>query len=319
MLRNHDLNLLPIFDILMREQHLSKAAERLNMSQPAVSNALKRLRLGFDDELFVRTGRGLKPTQRAYDLHTQIAPALMQIRSSFEEQDFSAETFSRTIDVSMNHAVEHIWGPALMDQARSKAPNLKWKVHPDYLDDIPGRLKDGRLGYAVEYTSIPEEHYDSLLLLRESLTLICATDHPCALTGVSLEEFQTLAQVSLVRRSGMVRSQNSRRTTPLEFLLGNALPARNIALQMSSFVSIPPVVAATDLIAVVPTRLARPFVDAGELASHNLPFDYPEIEVRLYWHKSRNTDPGHEWLVELLAQSAATISETQNLQGQLAD
>ncbi|WP_170786855.1 LysR substrate-binding domain-containing protein [Ruegeria lacuscaerulensis] len=312
MLRNHDLNLLPVFDILMREQHLSKAAERLNMSQPAVSNALKRLRQGFDDELFVRTGRGLKPTQRALDLHAKVAPALVQIRSSFEDQEFSAETFSRTIDVSMNHAVEHIWGPVLMREARKQAPNLKWRVHPDYLDEIPVRLKDGRLGYAVDYTPMPEDHFDSLLILRESLTLISAADHPCAKTGVSLEEFQTLAHVSLVRRFGIVRSQNSRRTTPLEFLLGNSLPARNIALQMSSFVSIPEVVAATDLIAVVPTRLARPLVDAGSLVSHNLPFDYPEIEVRLYWHKSRNTDPGHGWLVDLLARSAATLAETNN-------
>jgi DNA-binding transcriptional LysR family regulator len=310
MLRNYDLNLLPIFDVLMREQHLSKAAERLNMSQPAVSNALKRLRLGFDDELFVRTGRGIKPTQRAFELHEQIAPALGQIRSSFEDQEFSAETFSRTINVSMNHAVEHIWGPALMNAARRQAPNLKWKVHPDYLDDIPGRLKDGRLDFAVEYTPMPEDHYDSLLLLRESLTLISSVDHPCALSGISLEEFQTLAQVSLVRRSGMVRDQNSRRTTPLEFLLGSSLPHRNIALQMSSFVSIPPVVAATDLIAVVPTRLARPLVDAGKLISHNLPFEYSDIEVRLYWHKSRNTDQGHEWVVNLLARSAATLTET---------
>lgn len=312
MLRNHDLNLLPIFDSLMREQHLSKAAERLNMSQPAVSNALKRLRQGFDDELFVRTGRGLKPTRRALELHAQIAPALGQIRGSFEQQDFSAETFARTIDVSMNHAVEHIWGPVLMQETRSLAPNLKWKFHPDILDDIPGRLKDGSLDYAVEYSDMPQDQFDSILLLRETLVLICASDNPCAQSGVSLEQFQTVPQVSLVRRSGPLRNQNSRRTTPLEFLLGAALPHRNIALQMSSFVSIPQVVADTDLIAVVPERLARPLIDAGRLAPLKLPFDYDEIEVRLFWHKSRNTDPGHIWLTDLLAQTASSVNDADS-------
>ncbi len=311
MLRNHDLNLLPIFDSLMQEQHLSKAAERLNMSQPAVSNALKRLRLGFEDDLFVRTGRGLRPTQRAIELHAQIAPALGLIRSGIEGQAFSAATFSRTIDISMNHAVEHLWASVFMHAARKRAPNLKWKIHPDYLDDIPTRLKDGRLSYAFDYTGLPEDHFDSLSLLQESLTLICATDHPCAQTGISLEQFQTLPQVSLVRRSGVLRSQNSRRTTPLEFIMGSALPARNIVMQMSSFVSMPQVVAETDLIAVIPSRLAHPLVGAGKLTTLELPFESPNIEMSLYWHKSRTTDPGHSWLTDLIAQSARSLNEAQ--------
>lgn len=309
MLRNHDLNLLPIFDTLMQEQHLSKAAERLNMSQPAVSNALKRLRMGFDDELFVRTGRGLKPTQRAIEIYAEVAPALEMIRHSFQGPEFSASTFSRTVDVSMNHAVEHIWGPVLLRESRKRAPNLKWKVHPDYLDDITGRLKDGRLGYAVEYSYMPEDQFDSLLLIRESLTLICAPSHPCARTGMSLDQFQAMPQASLMRRHGLVRSQNSRRTTPLESLLGSALPSRNIAAQMSSFVSIPEIVAQTDLIAVVPGRLAQPLIDDGRLVTLALPFDRAEIEVRLYWHKSRNSDSGHEWLVEMLSETAKHLNE----------
>lgn len=309
MLRNHDLNLLPIFDTLMQEQHLSRAAERLNMSQPAVSNALKRLRMGFDDELFVRTGRGLKPTQRAIEIYAQVAPALGLIRNSFEENEFSAATFSRTVDISMNHAVEHLWGPTLMREVRRRAPNLKWKVHPDYMDDIPGRLKDGRLGYAVEYTDMPADQFDSLLLIREKLTLICASGHPCEKARISMDEFQDLPQVSLMRRHGLVRSQNSRRTTPLEFLLGNALPPRNIAVQMSSFVSIPEVVAETDLIAVVPSRLAQPLIESGQLVSLDLPFDLTEIEVRLYWHKSRNSDAGHQWLIEMLTDTAIGLDD----------
>jgi len=307
MLRNHDLNLLPIFDSLMQEKHLSKAAERLNMSQPAVSNALKRLRMAFADELFVRTGRGLKPTQRASELHALVAPALRQIRESFEDQDFSSTSFSRTIDISMNHAVEHVWGAVLMQEARNKAPNLKWKIHPDYLEDIPTRLKDGRLSYAVDYTPMPEDHFESLLLLRETLSLICANNHPCAHSGVTMEQFESLPQVSLVRRAGLIRYQNSRRATPLEFLLGSALPQRNIVVQMASFVSIPDIVAVTDLIAVVPSRLVRPLSKEGKLRCLNLPFDCPEIEVRLFWHKSRNDDPGHNWLSELLVSTAAGL------------
>ena len=311
MLRNHDLNLLPVFATLMQEMHLSKAAERLNMSQPAVSNALKRLRHEFGDELFVRTGRGLSPTQRAIDLYGRIAPALGLVRDSFEEQPSFDDTFSRTVEISMNHAVEHIWSHILMQEARKRAPNTIWKIHNDNMDDIPARLKDGRLSFAVEYTSLPDDQYSSMPLITEDLTLICASNHPQIKGSISLNQFGALPHVSLIRRSRLVRAQNNRRATPLEYLLGSSLPERRIVLQMSSFVSIPEVVATTDLIAVVPSRIASPLVNEGRLQSLPLPFDAPEIQVRLYWHKSRDSDPGHMWLAQLL-ETAAQVLETSD-------
>lgn len=307
MLRNHDLNLLPVFVTLMQEMHLSKAAERLNMSQPAVSNALKRLRHEFGDELFVRTGRGLSPTQRAIDLHSRIAPALGLVRDSFEEQPTFDDTFSRTIEISMNHAVEHIWSHVLMKEARQRAPNAIWKFHGDYMEDISTRLKDGRLSFAVEYTRLPDDQFSSIPLITEDLTLICAKDHPQINGDISLEQFGALPHVSLIRRSRLVRAQNNRRATPLEYLLGSSLPDRKIMLQMSSFVSIPEVVAATDLIAVVPSRIAAPMVEAGALQALPLPFEVPEIDVRLYWHKSRDSDPGHMWIVQILEDAANAL------------
>lgn len=307
MLRNHDLNLLPVFDALMQEQQLSRAAERLHMSQPAVSNALKRLRMGFGDELFVRTGRGLKPTQRAEELHAIVTPALGLIRQSFEDQAFEPQALSRTIDISMNPAVEYVIGAPMMHAVRQQAPNLHLRIHPDYAEDIPIRLKDGRLNYAVEYSTLPEDHFMSRVLIREKLYLVCAADHPQIDGQVTLEQYETLPHVSLVRRSNLVRAQNGRRTTPLEFLLGGSLPNRNIALQMSSFVSVPSVVATTDLIAVLPGQLVDPLVGEGRLQCLPLPFDCPELELRLFWHKSKNSDPSHAWLVDLLADAAVGL------------
>lgn len=305
MLRNHDLNLLPIFDALMREQHLSRAAERLNMSQPAVSNALKRLRMGFEDDLFVRTGRGLKPTQRAIELHERIAPALGDIRESFEDRGPDPATYSRTLTIALNHAAEYLWGALMLQAMRSKAPNVRLKLYPDYLDDVPARLKDGQLSYALDYSPLPEDHFGSHVLAREELTLICAADHSHADRTIDITAFETLPQVSLLRRSEWVRSQNSRRYTPLEYLMGDALPKRNIVAQMSSFLSIPDVVARTDLIAVVPRRLAEPLIQTGALRCHDLPFHCPDVEMRLLWHKSRNSDPSHAWVLDLLAERAA--------------
>ncbi|WP_422049776.1 LysR substrate-binding domain-containing protein [Shimia sp.] len=304
MLRNHDLNLLPIFEALMREQHLSRAAERLNMSQPAVSNALKRLRLEFEDDLFVRTARGLKPTQRALELHERIQPALVSILDGFEDRGFEADTFSRTITIAMNHAVEYLWGGALLQAIRAQAPMAKLKVHPDYSDDVPTQLKAGHLNYAVDYNPLPEDQFCSIALAHEKLTLICSADHPKANSGFDIADFETLPQASLLRRSEWIRSKNSRRHTPLEYLMGEELPNRNVVVQVASFLSIPSIVASTDLIAVVPQQLADPLLQTGALCAHDLPFECPDVVLHLFWHKSRNSDPSHIWLLDLLKDRA---------------
>jgi DNA-binding transcriptional LysR family regulator len=307
MLRNQDLNLLPIFDALIREQQLSRAAEKLSMSQPAVSNALKRLRLSFKDDLFVRTGRGLQPTQRALELHSMISPALGMIRQGFDDQDFEPMTFDRAIDISMNVAAEPIWLPSLMEELRAHAPNLVLQVHPAHLSDIPGRLKDGRLSYALEYLPLPPDHFDSKLVIQEDLMVICSATHPVLKDRITLQQFETLPQVSLVPRSSLIPQQNSRRGTPIEQILGRDLPPRNVLCHVSSFSAIPTIVAVTDLIAVVPGRLAQPLIDTGQLRSFDVPFPCPKLTIRLYWHKSRSSDPSHAWFIQQIENSAKNL------------
>lgn len=307
MLRNHDLNLLPVFDALMREQHLSRAAERLNMSQSAVSNALKRLRLGLEDDLFVRTWRGLKPTERAIDLHQRIAPALQEIRDSIEIRDFDPSTFSRTVSISMISAAEYLWADILLPTLRESAPNARFKIQTDYIEDIPAQLTDGHLTYALDYKPLPDDKFGSHVLMREELALICAPDHPNVETGITMEDFERLPQASLVRRSEWMHARSGRRTTPLEYLMGDALPNRNVVVQMSSFLPMPSVVAKSDLIAVVPLRFARPLLDAGTLCRLGLPFDCPDVEMRLLWHKSRDSDPSHTWLLNQIIEQSAKV------------
>jgi DNA-binding transcriptional LysR family regulator len=164
MLRNQDLNLLPIFDALVRERQLSRAAEALSMSQPAVSNALKRLRLSFKDDLFVRTRQGLVPTERALELHALIGPALNLVQRSFESELFDPLTSDRVINISMNTTMETLFLADFIKPLRQAAPQLRFRFFPDYLPEIPARLKDGRLNYAVEYIPLPEDKFDSVVL-----------------------------------------------------------------------------------------------------------------------------------------------------------
>lgn len=298
MLRNQDLNLLPIFDALIQERQLSRAAEKLCMSQPAVSNALKRLRLTFKDDLFVRTRSGLVPTERALELHELVSPALALIGQSLDSGVFDPIESERLINISINTTAETLFFARFAEQIRPLAPKIRFQLVPDYLPEIPARLKDGRLNYAIEFAPLPPESYDSLPLYQETLVAVCAPDHPTLTSNaITLEEYKTLKHVSITPRSSFTPAENARALTPVEQVVGKELPDRKIAMSVTNILSIPEIVAATDLIGTVGRAVAAPFVEKGILRELQLPFGSTNYDIALYWHKSRATDPLHKWLV----------------------
>lgn len=297
-LRAVDLNLLPIFDVLITEQHLSRAAERLAMSQPAVSNALKRLRHCFNDELFVRTARGLKPTPRAMDLHASFQPALAMIQAGCVDIPFQPSESHQCLKMTMNAATEYLLMPMLAPWLSLQAPHMQLKIFPDYLDDIPRLLKEGGLDFAVDFIEHDPDQFHHIVLAEEALTVICAKQHHVIDGAISLEEFETLPQVTVTPRSNLPQGQDKRKGTPIEQLMGRDVPQRFLSMYVSSFVAIPDIVAQSQLIAVVPSRLVRESYLHDRLQCLPLPFDYPAAKIRLFWHKSRQTDPGHRWFRE---------------------
>lgn len=307
-LRALDLNLLPVFDALMREQHLSRAAEHLAMSQPAVSNALKRLRQTFNDDLFVRTAQGLKPTARAQELQQAIQPALRLIQTGCMESNFDPRTSQQTLQISLNSAAEYLIAPLIYTWLQAEAPHIKLQLQPDYLDDIPARLKEGRLDFALDYVGFGDEQFQSLKLIEEDLVVICRENHPKLNSQITLEQFKTLPQVSLIPRSSLAHKQSHLRGTPIEQLMGKNLPPRNLIMHVSSFVSIPSIIAQSDLIAVVPKQIAqqfnqsqRPNQQHAVLQCLALPFSYPQVDIQLIWHKSREHDMAHKWARERMS------------------
>ena len=268
------------------------------MSQPAVSNALKRLRLSFGDALFVRTRTGLVPTERALQLHALIAPALDLVKQSYDKDTFDPSASDRLINISMNSTIENLVLASFIRPLRSAAPFLRFRVYPDQLPNIPARLREGRLQYAIEYVKLPPEHYDSLLLSKDKLSVVCATDHPILKSRISLKQYQNLPHLAVSPRSSMHLSENSGELTPVEQILGANLPTRNVAMHVTSLLSIPSIVAATDLIATLGDAVSRPWVDRREVKVLKPPFDIEEYELRLYWHKSRTNDACHLWLVD---------------------
>ncbi|WP_430461728.1 LysR substrate-binding domain-containing protein [Thalassolituus sp. LLYu03] len=292
-LRHLDLNLLPVFAALMEEQHLTRAAERLFLSQPAVSNALKRLRLQLADDLFVRTATGLKPTPRAMQLYAKVRDGLELIEQGWaQQQSFDPVNGRQTFRISANGAVEFMAAPWLMRELRQRAPGIALMIETDQTDDIGPRLQDGRLDLAIDYIDQPQPGLNHQPLVTEPLVVIAARRHPQFSPELTFDAFRSLDHVSLLPRN--------RQGTPIEQLMGHKELKRSVKLWVSSFVAIPPVVANTDLIAVVPQRLAQQAPWADALQQAPLPFDCPPVALQLIWHQSRERDQAHLWLREQL-------------------
>ena len=314
-LRALDLNLLPVFDALMREQHLSRAAEQLAMSQPAVSNALKRLRQTFNDDLFVRTAKGLKPTTRAQELQQAIQPALRLIQAGCIESNFDPGSSEQTLQISLNSATEYLIAPLIHKWLQAEAPNIKLQLQPDYLDDIPAQLKEGRLDFALDYVGFGDQQFQSLVMSEEDLVIICRADHPQLNGKITLKQYETLPQVSLTPRSSLAHKQSHLRGTPIEQLMGKDLPSRNLTMLVSSFVSIPSIITQSDLIAIVPKRIAQNFNRRQQtnkeatLQCIALPFSYPKVCIQLLWHKSREHDTAHQWVRERMTKLIQFLPE----------
>lgn len=300
-LRSMDLNLLPIFNALMQEQHLSHAASQLAMSQPAVSNALKRLRQSFNDDLFVRTAHGLKPTPRANEIQQHLQAALQQIQQAYSPALFDPQSSEKSLKITMNAATEYLLSPLLIGWLRKTAPNMQLQLYPDHLADIPQQLKSGQLDYALDYIPFDTVQFNHAILSHEPLAVIiskCSAAKNLTNSQLSLQQFEQLPQITLVARTSPNQGNQQLNGSPIEQLLGTAMPQRNIAMAVSSFVAIPNIVANSDLIAIVPERLAKKNQNSNELLCIPLPFECPPVAMYLQWHKSRDKDPVHQWFLK---------------------
>ncbi len=289
-LRSIDLNLIPVFDAIFTEGNLTRAADRLAMSQPAMSNALARLRAAVDDPLFIRTARGMIPTPRARQMAGQIRQALNLIQTTLERNtDFDFALSDRTFSIAVEDYGEAVITPPLMDWLSRVAPAIQMKIWPGRSRAVREELKSGAVDLAVDYFRLDGQGFSSTHLMTDELVSMVRKDHPLIGETLNLEQYVTLPHVVLAQNAPMVDRELAKRGL-----------TRKRALQVPHFISMPLIVKSTDFICTLPRRMASVYMEHFPVKMMASPIVFPKIPIYLVWSEAVGSDPGHAWLRDSL-------------------
>lgn len=286
---NFDLNLLRIFDALMREQNVSRAAERLALSQPAVSNALGRLRQLLDDPLLVRVGRRMQPTPRALALEAPIRSALRQIEQSLAAGEaFDPSDSRQRFSIAVTDYVELVCMPRLLERLSHRAPGIGLDIR-HLGPGLPAEALDkGELDLVLgRFEEIPAR-FARRHWMSETLQLALRQGHPLVHGGLDLETFLGLRHLWV--HGGQTRGM-------VDQWLGEQGLSRQILYTTPNYLQAAHIVAGSELAAVLPTALARHFAALLPLQLFDLPFHLGPFHLEIVSPAQRQRDAALQWLI----------------------
>ena len=288
-LRNIDLNLLTIFDAIMAERSMTRAAARLAMTQPALSNALGRLRRTLDDPLFTRTSTGMTPTPRASSMAGPVREALDLVQRSLREpSEFDFRSAERRFTLAMSDYAEAVLMPRFVDWMARAAPGISLEIRPGAATDFVESLREGEVDLAADYVAWQRRGFRREHLFDESFLSLVREDHPEVGDRLNLKQFLGLSHVVLTPRPD--------RVPLLEALLRERGLTRKAALRVPHLLSMPLVVSQSDFVCTLPARMAREFADQFRLKTLQTPIKLAPLRVFQIWHSRMDNDPAHRWL-----------------------
>lgn len=298
-LRSLDLNLLLAFDAVMAERNVTRAAERVGLSQPALSNALTRLRGHLKDDLFIRSPEGMRPTPRALELATPIHEALASLEHALDPVRFDPMESTRTFRMATNDYVAAVLMPAVMKRLARVAPNVDVRLLP-----IGGRMLEVLDTQEADFgcTSVGElpDRFEAREIVEDSYVVLLRSDHPLAEARMTLQAYAKATHILVTPRGdprGFVDTALAQRGL-----------TRRLGLTVNQFAAAPAIVAATDMIATIPKRAADLFGPPFGLIQRPCPVPAPRdmTVVSLVWNRRLGKHPAFSWFAETMAQACAT-------------
>jgi DNA-binding transcriptional LysR family regulator len=283
------LNQLRLVDALARNSNLGEAAEEIGLTQSAASHALARLREELHDPIFIRTSEGMRPTAYGIRLAASVRDALEALRAGLDRHpEFEARTSTRTFNVIMSDVSQMLYLPRLLSRIVAEAPGVTLRVHP-----LPAKaphlvLESGEVDLAVGAFSRLIAGCRQKRLYREQYVCVVRRDHPQFTGGMTVEAFCSVPQ-AVVDPRGYVHER-------LDRWLTQQKARRSVKLQVPYFMSLPLVIAQSDLLVVMAGRVAKAYAEMLPIKIMAPPVKLPTYDPRLFWHERFHRDPANRWL-----------------------
>jgi len=293
-----DLPLLRSFCVLIAEESVSRAADRMGIGQPAMSHALARLRDALDDPLLVRSQHRMVPTAKALELHEVVKDILARIDRLRAPQQFDPLTTPMQFTMTATEFVEYEIFPRLMQRLAIEGPAVSILVRQPHPERAMGWLETGEIDFRLGSTEKAPPALRGRPLFWDRLVSIVRHGHPALDHPITTERYVELPHV---RPEIEGRSRSERAVDDAMAAMHRKL---RLSLRVRNYLTVPHVVAQSDLAAIVPSRLACAFAEVLPLTIFETPLKLPTIQYSIYWHDRTHGSPGHRWLRRLIADVA---------------
>ena len=298
-IKDTDLNLFIAFDVIYTEKNLTKSGQVLGITQPAVSNALARLRDLFNDELFIRTSRGMIPTPVANQLIGDIRNALSLIQNTISvSEKFDPSTAEMTFKISIGDTSEYRLLPLLIKELAEMAPKVKVETYLTARKDAPRELASGAIDFSIDPPLQSDQHLKHEKIYQEDYVMIVREDHPILKKQkITIEDYLELSHIHISnRKTGMGH---------VDMTLYKLGLTRDIYLRAQHFLVAPYIVEQSDM-AITTTK---GFAVDRNLAWRELPFDIDPLVLHLYWHENNDNESSSKWMRDLMLKTYGKLQQ----------
>jgi DNA-binding transcriptional LysR family regulator len=294
-LATFDLNLLLVFEAILRERSVTRAAEHLSLSQPAMSHALNRLRWLLKDQLFVRTPAGMMPTPRAKQLALPVRKALDELQLALQPETFDPSTAERWFTIAINNYAAVVLTGPIVAECKALAPHLRLSLRPSGTLDLPELLDRGELDLVISAIDAPAERFASQVLVEDRYVAVMRQGHPAADRALDLATFADLPRLAISSSGEDLRF--------VDAALAAHGRSRSVVLE-TPYISAGPLLASSDMVAVLGRQIAQEFRRSYPVEIKELPFESAVLRSVMLWHRRFDDQPAHRWLRETITTAA---------------
>jgi DNA-binding transcriptional LysR family regulator len=293
-----DLNLLVVFEAVLRERSVTKAGARLGLSQPAMSHALNRLRWLLKDQLFVRTPDGMIPTPRAEGLAQPVRQALLTLEGALEPESFVPARAERGFTIAVNNYAAVVLAAPIAGRCAALAPQIRLALRPSGTLDLWALLDRGELDLAIAAPEPPADRFAAQRLIEDDYVAVLRRGHPAAGLALDLATFAALPHLAIT---------SGEELRFIDAALAARGTARHIGLGVP-YLAAGPTLIQSDMVAVLGRQIAREFRRAYAVELLELPIPSPSLRTLMLWPRRLQDQPAHRWLRQTIGTLAQEIA-----------